>query len=322
MDQLEWLPWGRTRATQRGVETAFHHPLIAIRVKGDACVRVVNPGETVSWPTEAEIESWRPMAWAEAGRRGWRTLGTLGPHSAFRGADGHLFHTINSVCEQLFEGDALGSGGAGQWRDLLRRRVEWCGARNIVYRHLVIPEHHSVYPDMIPDAPSLSMQRPLLRVMEGLEPEVRDTIVYPLSEMIAGRARGDTSLRHDVHFTGYGAFICYRALVGSLASIDTSEVVQEEDLREREIFVAGDVAHALNEPGQRVKIHEPPRVKQKGIIKGTSFRTNQVDLFGIKFVIHGYFLQRLGRVDAHVHEVDRALGRFDQQRLACVRHYW
>ena len=279
MDGLEWLPWGRTRTTQRGVETAFHHPLVAIRLKGDAQVRVVNPGETASWPKKTEIESWRPMAWADAGRRGWQTLGILGPLSAFRGASGHRFHTINSVCEQLFEGDVLGAEGVRQWHALLGRRVEWCAARNIIYRHLVIPEHHSVYADMIPDAPSLSMQRPLHLIMGGLAPHVRETIVYPLQQMIDGRARDDTSLRHDVHFTGYGAFLCYQALVRTLAAIDISEVVREEDLREREIFVAGDVSHALDEPGQRVRTHEPPRVKQKGIIKGTSFRTNQVDVY-------------------------------------------
>lgn len=279
MESLEWVPWGRTRITPRGVETAFHHPLIAIRVKDDARVRVLNPGELISWPAKLAIESWRPMAWAGSGRRGWPILGNLSPHSVFRGADGHLFHTIDGVCEQLFEGDVLGVEGAALWQSVLSRRAEWCLDNNTVYRHLVIPEHHSIYTDLIPDAPSLSDKRPLLRIMNGLEPHVRETIVYPLEKMIAGRTKFDTSLRHDVHFTGYGCFLCYETLIKTLSNIDALERVREEDLLEREIFIAGDVARAAGEPGQRVKYHEPPKVKSRIIIKGTSFKTNQVDVY-------------------------------------------
>ncbi|MGO8740683.1 hypothetical protein [Rhodoblastus sp.] len=279
MESVEWLPWGQPRMTQRGVETAFHHPLIAIRVNGEAQSRVVNPGDLLSGPDRPEVESWRPMAWAALGRREWKSPVKLSPNTAFWGADQHLFHTNDAVCEQLFEGADIGADGEAEWRNVLRRRVEWCAARNITYRHLVIPEHHSIYADMIPDAPSLSENRPLPRIMKGLELQVRDTIVYPLNEMIAGRAKFDTSIRHDVHFTGYGCFLCYEALMKTLPGAAASELVREEDLRVREFFLAGDVAHAAGEPGQRITFHDPPKIAQRTIVKGASFQANQVDVY-------------------------------------------
>ncbi len=279
MKSLEWVPWGQTRLTPRGVETAFHHPLIAIRVKDDLRVRLVNPGVLLSRTPELEIESWRPMAWAASGRRGWPFFTFLGPHSAFYGTDGHMFATIQGMCEQLFEGDVLGAEGTTLWQRLIRRRVEWCRDNNIVYRHLVIPEHHSVYADMIPDAPSLSDQRPLIRIMSGLEPHIRETIVYPLEKLIAGRANFDTFMRHDSHFTGYGAFLCYDVLIKTLDSIGALKHLREEDLEEHEIFVGGDVARAMGKPGRKIASHHPPKVKSNSIVKGTSFKTFQVDVY-------------------------------------------
>ena len=38
------------------------------------------------------------------------------------------------------------------------------------------------------------------------------------------------------------------------------------------MFVAGDIARSVEAPGRRVELHEPPHVKYKSIVKGTSYR--------------------------------------------------
>ena len=55
-------------------------------------------------------------------------------------------------------------------------------------------------------------------------------------------------------------------------------MVKYNELEEREIFVAGDVARALNKMGRKISYHFPPKVEHKYILKGTSFVQNQVDV--------------------------------------------
>ncbi len=275
LEMLDWTPWGAPRQTERGVETAFHHPLVMIRVRGGDEVRVVAPADALAGP---EIE-WSPMIWALRGRRHWRALTGLGPQKVFRGAGDRLFLIGDAACEQAFESDVLGARGLAGWVQTLERRIAFCEAEGIVYRHLVIPDGHAIYADAIPGAPSLAADRPLMQILRyGGEP-IRARTIYPLDALIAGRATAETSYPHDVHVTGYGCFLVYRALMAALPGVDPAHVVREDQLKARQILIAGDVARSVGLPARRVEVHEPPPVAAREIIKGTAFKRNQVDVW-------------------------------------------
>ena len=274
----DWTPWGRPRRGERGVETAYHHPLILVRARRGGAARVVSPGEAFVGGDPEQIE-WSPMPWALRGRRQWRSPGGLGPGKVFRGENERLFLFADALCEQLFEGGLLGPRNLDGWMEALKRRIAWCEARGIAYRQLVIPEGPAIAAGEMPGAPKLASDRPLMEILRRGGDPLRERFVYPLAALIEGRAKWETSHPHDVHLTGYGCFLCYRALVATLPRIDASRVVREDELRVRQILMAGDVARSCGLPPRRVDLHEPPHVHYRSVVKGTSYKSNQVDVF-------------------------------------------
>ncbi len=245
-----------------------------VRARGGSQVEIVAPGDVGG---ASEIE-WSPMLWALRGRRRHRSYPGFSPASVMQGHDDRLFHITESICEQLFEGGVLGPRGLQRWIDALEKRIDFCEARGITYRQLIIPDAHAVYADAIPFAPKLSEQRPLMQILHAGGARVSQHMVYPLDAMIAGRAKFETSHPHDVHCTGYGYFLCYRELIKSLPNIDVTHLAEETDLQARETFIAGDVARGAGLPGRRVEYHDAPHPRIKALVKGTSYRSNQVDV--------------------------------------------
>ena len=271
----DWTPWGQPRRADEGIETAFHHRLVLIREAGGPA-EIAKPGD-IFVGAGAAVE-WSPMPWALGGRRPGRSTDTLQSSRAFVGEGDRLFTTINAVCEQLFEGGVLGDASRDRWIEALEARRAFCEARGIVYRHLVVPEGHALAADAIPGGPRLAENRPLQRILAAAPERLRATFVYPLEALVDARAREETALPHDVHVTGYGAFLVYRALAASLSMIDPASMIALEDLRVRTYLHGGDVAHAAGWPGRRVKTHERPPFPYKALVKGASYRTYQVDV--------------------------------------------
>jgi hypothetical protein len=271
----DWTPWGQPRRAEDAVETAFHHQMVLIREAGGPA-QIAKPGD-VFVGAGAALE-WSPMLWAMAGRRPGRTAGGLATGRTFVGEGERLFTTINAVCEQLFEGGVLGDPSRDRWIAMLENRRAVCEARAIAYRHLIVPEGHAIYAEAIPGAPRLSPNRPLQRILAAAPQALRDVIVYPLDALVDGRAKADTSQPHDIHVTGYGAYLIYRALVRTLPMIDEADILREEDLRTRSFLHAGDVARAAGWPARRLTMHERPPFSFKTVVKGESYRTHQVDV--------------------------------------------
>lgn len=273
----EWTPWGRPRLGERGPETAFHHALVLARARGSEAIRVIAPGDLIVGGDPAQFE-WSPMPWALRGRRQWLAPGGVASGTVFQGLGDRLFGFGDSVCEQLFEGRGFGERSLEGWLTALERRVAYCEQRGIIYRHLVMPESHAIYPDAIPGAPKLSPQRPIAQILARAGESLRATIVYPLEAMIAGRAKAETAHPHDVHCTGYGCFLCYRALMATLTAIGPAEILREDQLLSRNFLLAGDLARAVGAPPRRVDQLVAPPVKHRAIIHGASYKANQVDV--------------------------------------------
>lgn len=273
----DWTPWGEPRRGERGVETAFHHPLILLRGWGEATTRVVSPGEVLAG--EGAALEWSPMPWAQRGRRLWRAARDLGPGAVFRGGGDRLFLASDAACEQMFEGDVIGARGLDGWTQALAQRTRYFAARNIAYRHLVVPDSHVIYADEIDGAPKPSPERPLLQVLRRAGDATRASVIYPLETLIAGRAHAEISHPHDVHLTGYGYFLVYREVMKSLPGFDPARLLREDEITVRKALIAGDVARSVGAPGRRVDIYDPPVPRHTALIKGTSYKPNQVDVF-------------------------------------------
>ena len=271
----DWTPWGAPRQGAEGVETAFHHRLILIRQAGGAA-RIAKPSEAFV-SAGAGVE-WSPAPWALAGRRPGRGASSLEQAKVIVGAGDRLFTTLNSVCEQLFEDGVLGASGLRRWVAALEARLAYCAARGVVYRQLIVPDSHSAYADALPGAPRLNENRPIRRILQAASPALREAFVYPLDALIAGRAQEDTFFAHDVHPTGWGASIIYRALAAKLPMIDPAKILGPDDLRVRNFLHAGDVARAAGLQARRVTMHEAPPVPKKELVKGATYRSNQVDV--------------------------------------------
>ena len=84
---------------------------------------------------------------------------------------------------------------------------------------------------------------------------------------------------HDVHFTRFGAFLCYQELMKSLPDCPPDSVVQEEQLTFRTALIAGDVARAYGSPARTVDWCDPPPVKPNIIVKAGTRTNSKVDVF-------------------------------------------
>jgi SGNH hydrolase-like domain, acetyltransferase AlgX len=278
LETNQWTGWREPRWIGDRFETPYHHTLVEIRTAGAVESRSIRP-QDLAPETDLEQLLWRPMPWAIASGRRWRDYEKLEPDSIFEGIDDHLFAMNNLICEQIFEGGGLTHHGCMEWIKLLIRREQWCNSRGISHRMLVVPDHHTLYPDKVPGRPSLAADRPIMRLLRAIvDPAVRAKIIYPLEVLQQGRAKLEVSYPHDVHFTRFGGFLCYRELMRTLPHCTPERVVREEDLVERTMLIAGDVAHAFGRPARRIQWFDPPAVKITTVVKSASMTDSQVDV--------------------------------------------
>ena len=143
-----------------------------------------------------------------------------GDIGVMEGRDGWLFLTD-------FEGiDALGTyldpaavpdTACRRWADILRRRRDHFAGLGQTYVSLVVPDSYIVYPDKLPAGIVPCPRTPFARIGELLDDATRGQCVYPLDELIAGRAERETFQQTDSHWTDWGAYLGYRATLERLA---------------------------------------------------------------------------------------------------------
>jgi SGNH hydrolase-like domain, acetyltransferase AlgX len=137
-----------------------------------------------------------------------------------------------------------------RWRALLEERIAWLVNRGAHYLFLVVPDAAAVFPDDLPDDVRPLADRPLVQLMDHLrDTESRAALLYPLPELARER-RHVTYPKTETHWSGWGAFVAYRALIERLAArvpvraIGPDQVVVHEDVRE------GDLGSKLDPPAQ------------------------------------------------------------------------
>jgi hypothetical protein len=152
-----------------------------------------------------------------------------------------------------------------------------------VYRWLVIPEIQSVCPDKVPGCPTPSPDRPIMRILRAADPAVRECIVYPLQEMLDGRARHDTNCKDDVHLSSFGSFLCYRALLQTLPGCAPERALQERELIRQEGPTIGGYGRALGLERYNDVRMVPPHAPSRKLLNDSRFATGRVDVLETDF---------------------------------------
>lgn len=176
-----------------------------------------------------------------------------------RGRDGWLFHRDHDALEQLTGAQRLSARQLAVWVDALRRRDAWCSAHGSAFRMLIIPEKHVVYAPELPRLFRISERRPVRQLLAALDRAPGSRTLYPLQALRDGRAVRPTFFKTDTHWSSYGAFLAYRALVDSLASDLPLASPRETDLTWREQPYVGDLGVRFDpEEGERAVFAVPP----------------------------------------------------------------
>jgi len=132
------------------------------------------------------------------GKRGWLFLGTFDGFDAMS-----LYTDEHAVADIVY----------ARWARTLARRHRWFAKRKIPIVTLVVPEACVVYADLLPDTIRLAERTPMDRLLAGLSPEVAADVVYPLQTLKAERGKYETFQQVDSHWTDWGAYLGYRAVM-------------------------------------------------------------------------------------------------------------
>jgi hypothetical protein len=134
------------------------------------------------------------------------------------GANGRLFlgEQDDFSFETFVRPSPFGVAKIELWRRTLRRRARELKKRGIAYVVMVVPDAHYLYRDELPQTIALPSQAPGERWLE-LMAELRDiAFVDPRRELANARGLLDVYRKTDSHWSSYGAFVGYRALVREL----------------------------------------------------------------------------------------------------------
>ena len=136
------------------------------------------------------------------GRDGWLFLDRAGEFELFS-----LYRDESAIEEATIEA----------WARAMKKRREHFEELGITYQTLVVPELHAVYSDKLPAGLTTSGRTPFQRLAETLDEETLATCVYPLEELRAARAKGDTYRSAEGTWTDRGGWTAYLASVDRLA---------------------------------------------------------------------------------------------------------
>lgn len=148
---------------------------------------------------------------AVEGRGNWLFLNSVGPTATLAG-----FGDLSA-----WRRDRL-----PRWVASLRARHLRMGARSLPFLVVIAPEATGIHPDRLPEGTAVEVPTMAEHLAAALARE--GVGVVCASDVLRG-ARGpvDTYQRVDSHWSSYGAYLCYRAVVAALGrppAVDWSEV--------------------------------------------------------------------------------------------------
>lgn len=142
------------------------------------------------------------------------------------------------------------------WRRVLETRGRLLKKRGLHLYVLVCPDAHFIYRDEVPDRlvlPPESPGRQFARLHAGID---NVTIVHPEAQLIQARGGLDVYKANDTHWSTYGAFIAYRALIEAMAPGTPMRALRAAQIDYRFVRSFGDLG-ALVDPELPLQVPIP-----------------------------------------------------------------
>lgn len=149
------------------------------------------------------------------------------------------------------------------WRRVLETRGRLLKKRGLHLYVLVCPDAHFIYRDEVPAQlalPDESPGRQFVRLLSGVD---NVTLIHPEAQLIQARGGLDVYKANDTHWSTYGAFIAYRALIAAMAPGTPMRPLRAAQIDYRFIRSFGDLG-ALVDP--ELPLHVPVPQRRQGSI--------------------------------------------------------
>jgi hypothetical protein len=133
------------------------------------------------------------------------------------GQDDWLFYAGESTIEDMLATSPCPESLKTTWAEGLRQRADWLASRGIVYRVVMVPDKHSVYPEYLPERvrARLAVSR-----FQQIADYLGDTacLVDLRQALLAAKAqdKGRLYIHTDSHWTNLGAYRGYLHIMGTL----------------------------------------------------------------------------------------------------------
>ena len=171
------------------------------------------------------------------------------------GKNGYLFldNDTNGVIDQITGKTPFLKPKQDQWIRLLEARSYLLALSDICYIFAVAPAKEVVLSEQLPEGILVSEERPAQILCNRLSETGRVNLVYPLNELRDSASPYQTFFVGDTHWTPYGAFIAYRAILEQAAVDLGFPLVTEAQLQPNQIESFGDLqVHANQSTPERV----------------------------------------------------------------------
>jgi hypothetical protein len=172
----------------------------------------------------------------------------------------------------------------GRWRRALTRRGAALAARGIPYVFFIVPDAPSVYPEDLPNGLERGFRPPGEIFLQAVGDIENVTFVYPLRQLREAKGGLEIYQKNDTHWTAYGSYVGYRALMAAVEKHVPCRTVPARDVQFSFRRSYGDLG-SLMEPEQAqeipvVRISGPEvtsTVQHDGVARQTSTESRFAD---------------------------------------------
>lgn len=152
-------------------------------------------------------------------------VGVSGSSRVLVGKDGWLFYNDDTLLGATRDDPPLSREDIRIWLNHAAGRTEALRARGVPYLVVAPPMKESVYPEHAPHwYPGMDPARPALLLPQLARRTGAGEVLYLQAPLLEAKRRGlKVFSRHDTHWTGYGAYAGYAALMRRLHAMGVTE---------------------------------------------------------------------------------------------------
>lgn len=185
-------------------------------------------------------------------------------YKVLSGRDDWLFLTndSNDVVGQHTGRRRFSDEELDRWCEILDGRAAFLEERGIPYLFMAAPDAHAVYRDKLPAEVKPVSTRPIHQLISHLADSGSVTrIIYPLEEMIAASERDYVTSPVDTHWTDFGSYFAYLALLAELERVVPVRRIDEKDLTFVTTDIEGDLGSKVGRTGPMVEARMEPAAR-------------------------------------------------------------